>query len=393
LATDARKELNKLSEQQIVIGKMSHTNIIKTGSEAQSIGDWNGRAAWSFLRLQFGRSIDAEIKEHFRQLELKQKRRLRKAERWVEFMKYFEHKTAVIPKPRKIQFIMEGSAVIAVASLHHLLLPPNEVYEMGDRIIQQDFPCLKAYTIGGLKGETYLLQEQAGFEVGLQLYGGSIDTREAITVSSWLRVETCLNPLSWLGIGWFGSFTGRGSRDFERILRIKVKDELKHRLKASIEEALEKTKVLDERVKLSKGVNVKRSDAEIILSALGLSYTLGTKTVEQILDRLDKEQKTQWGMSMASSWVAAHGKFKETPKGQERSVEQKLSTIAGATLLIDDTKDAKEKSVEWLKAHVNQGQVGSLGDLMQRLGIDLKKKVAERNEDNGFEVSKSDRFL
>jgi hypothetical protein len=387
-----------LTNEEIVVGRLSDTNTILKGArknfhaaqvgveagkgiKAYSIASWNGRAAWSFLRLQFGRSIDDEIKAHFAEIEKREKRRLRRDERWTEFMKYFEQKTASISTPRRIQFIMCGDSVIAVASLHHLLLPPAEVYAMGEQIVTQAFPKLQVSSISELRGVQYLVEEKAGIQVGLQLYGGSIDTREAITVSSWLRVQQCFNPLSWLGIGWFGNFTGRGSRDFERLLRLKVKADLEPRLRQSITDALEKTKLLDERVKLARKTPVRRTDAEIILSAFGLSYSLGAKTIDQILDLLPKEGSTQWGMSMASSYVAAHGNFKETPKGQQRSVEQKLSTVAGATLLIDDIKDAKEKSVEWLKAHVTRGQVGSLQGLMKRLGIKGKTSYETLGEE------------
>jgi hypothetical protein len=363
-----------MSEQeQIVIGRMLDSQKIRSGRSVVELGDWEGRAAWSFLRLQFGRSIDTEIKAYVDAMQAAHGKPFNKAQRRVQVMRFFEQKISCIKDPREIQFILDsGSNVMAVASLKHLLVPEAQVYEMVDQIISRDYPKLKNCAVNGLRGCQYLLSSVAGFKLGLQVFGGSINTREAITVSSWLRVETCFNPLSWLGIGSLGSFTGRASRDYERVLRIKVISELEPRLKQGIQAAVDKTETLKGRVEAVKKISVKRSDAEIILSAMGLSYTLGEKTIDQLLDRLQQEDKTQWGISMAASWVAAHGKFKATPEGQDRSVEQKVSTIAGATLLLDDIKEARARSLEWLQAHVSEGQVQRIDDLL--------KKIARKKE-------------
>jgi hypothetical protein len=368
--------MRKMSEQ-VVIGRMLDSKRIKTKQTTIQIADWQKRAMWSYLRLQYGRSIDKEIRERRDAwilekygVETKQANRsiLKRAMEKV-FGDILSEKPV---KPRTIQFIMDEDVVIAVASLQHLLVPPVEVYDMAAKIMESKYG-LQPLEVSELKGLIYQQKEVAGFKLGMQVYGGDITTRQAISLSSFLRVELCLNPLSWLGIGGFGGFLGRG-RDYERVLRIKVKAELEPRLQSGIDLMLKKTKDLEDRVEASQRVKVKRSDAEIIMAAFGLSYSLGAKSLEQILERLDHEAKTQWGMSMAASWVSAHGKFKETPEKQERAVEQKLSTIAGAALLIDDIKDVKEKSLEWLRTHVQEGEIKSIDELISRLGIGKVKK-------------------
>jgi len=366
--------------EQVVIGRMLDPMRIKTEQTTIEVKDWAKRAMWSYLRLEYGRNIDIAIKsrrdewlaEHY-QIEAKfaNRKQLKEAMEHI-----FPEILAENPpmNPREIQFIMEGSKVMAVASLMHLLVPPEKVYSMADTIIRKKHPNLQACEMSELSGAKYEVREVAGFKIGLQIYGGDILTRQAITLTSWLRVESCLNPLSWLGIGAFHSFVGKRTGDFERMLRIKVITDLKPRLQQGIDLALKKGKDIEDRVKATQKVAVKRSDAEIIMAALGLSYQLGGKTVEQILERLEQEPKTQWGMSMASSYVAAHGKFKETPEGQDRKVEQKLSTISGAALLLDNLKDAKEKSLEWLRSHVREGEVQRLDDLMRDLGVKKVKK-------------------
>jgi hypothetical protein len=367
--------------EEIVVGRMLDPMRIRTQEQTTvEVTDWAKRAMWSYLRLEYGRSIDKEIRsrrddwlmENYG-LEAKQADRgiLKLAMENVFAQIFAEHP---LKKPRNIQFILDGDFVHAVASRKHLLVSPEKVYIMAAEIIRRHYPQLQPFQMKGMAGQTYLLKEVAGFKVGLQLYGGDIYTREAISLSSWLRVEMCFNPLSWLGMGFFHNFVAGRETDFERMLRIKVITDLKPRLQQAIELGLKRTDDIERRVKAVQKVAVKRADAEIILSALGLSYDLGAKAIDQILEQLEKEPKTQWGMSMASSYVAAHGKFKETPEGLDRKVEQKLSTISGAALLLDDLKDAKERSIEWLQSHVKEGQVKTVDELISRLGIGKVKK-------------------
>ena len=366
----------------MIVGKLLDSNTIKPSSRQANvdIGSWDYRAMWSFLRLQFGRGIDETIKAYMAKLEDQRGHRMSREEREPEMWKFFVKQVNLIGDARKIQFIFYSDHVLAVASLQHLLIPPEDVYDMAGRIIQEHYPQFKDFNVQGLAGATYEVQELPMFKSGIQIYGGCITTRQAITVSSWLSVNSCFNPLSWLGIGGFRSFFAGTTDEYERLLRIKVKEDLEPRLRQDIEIALDKNKSVKGRIAEVQKRHVKKSEAEIIMAALGLSYQLGVGTVDQVLQRLEHEAKTQWGMSMASSYVAAHGKFKAAPDAKPMfndygNVRQKLSTISAATLLIDDIRDTKDKSVDWLKAHVKSGEIPSLDDLIKRLKVKVGQQA------------------
>lgn len=370
-------------EAQIVVGRLQDPKVISAGRSKVLIADWDHRAKWSFLRLQFGRGIDIDIHNLLDEAEQQARRKLKRIEKLEIFDRFFDCQVHEIKadNARRVQFILDqGDAVMAVASLKHLLLPPSEVYEMAARIIQKHFPQLSELNVAALSGDSYLVKKVSGFKLGVQIFGGDITTRQAITVSSMLRVETCMNPLSWLGVHWFKTLTGDSTRKgYERILRIKVKEELEPRLKEAIDLSLQQQNSLEKRIIVAKEQAVKRSDGEIIMAAFGLSYDLGASTIEQVLCRLEKEAKTQYGMSMASSWVAAHGCFRATREGRERKVEQKLSTISGATLLLDDMNEAKDRSIEWLQKHIKRGQTKTIDELLHKIGADkYLKKVKKK---------------
>lgn len=357
--------------EQVVIGQLKEPFHIKPespfrGSQAQPV-EWDHRAMWSWARLQYKRTIaDAKIKEYFDMITTMKGRALTKEERRNQMGLLFADLVRDQDKPpRMMQFILDSEGkVMAVASLKHLLIPPAEVYALAKRILSKNYGKPKLERISQLSGLTYEVKQKAGFTLGLQVFGGCITTRQAITMTSWLRVKMCLNPLSWLGVGGFGSMGVVGGTGFERVLRIKVTKDFEPRFREAIEQTIGNLSSIEKRVRKAQRIKVDPEEARIVASALGLSYSLGAKTIKQIIERLPKEKPSLWGLSMSASWVAAHGKFKKTPKHQERVVEQTLSTIAGAAILIDNIKVAKQKSLEWLKSHVKQGKIKSLDELI-----------------------------
>jgi len=350
--------------ETVVIGSLDSPYDISPREDMDTsthIRKWNYRAMWSYLRLQYGREIDEQIKAAVEGLP--------RAERLIKMAEFFEDAVNEQKQAREMQFIVDDSGrhlnVVAVASLKHLLIPPAEVYDMARQIIEKG-NMMERYDLKELSGDTWQLRESAGLKIGLQIYGGTITTRFAIKITSWLQVLACLNALSWLGIGNFNRF-GIRSNDFERILRIKKREELKPRLEQGIDQAMKRTGLIQQKADRAKGVPMKPRTAKILVSAFALSYKLGAKSIEQVIERFQKEQQNQWGLAMASSWVASHGFFMATPEGRDRYVEQRLSTIAGATLLVDDIPKAEERSLEWLKKHIKQGSVKSVRKLLKDL--------------------------
>lgn len=355
--------------EQIVIGKLQTPYVIKAAADSPSksvdpIKSWDHRAMWSYLRLQHGRKIDAEIKQYFKVISAAAGHNLTKPERKRYMTRLFEDFVEKQKNPRRVQFIKIQGRVMAVASLKHLLIPPAEVYDMAQKLLAVNYGRPEQVKIDELDGLTYQTKQVAGLNLGLQLHGGTITTRQAITVTCFLHVQLCANPLSWLGVGGFSGRFGIEGSGYEKILRIKVRHELEPRLRQAITYALGQVDVIEEKAKAAEKVSLKDEEARIIAAAMGLGYDVGKSTVKQVLKQYEKEPKNLWGLSMAYSWVASHGKFRKTPDRMTRHVEQKLSTIAGVTLLLTDKQQAKERSLAWLKSHVKTGRISKIEDLI-----------------------------
>lgn len=338
--------------EQIVIGKLRDPKTVETETgEVLPVPLWHKRAMWSYLRLVHGRKIDNQIKANL------------EAQDMIETFD-----ALFIPNERQLQFIMSAGIIKAVATTKHLLINSETVYSTAEKILGVALSSSTVLQHGeGLDGMQAFVKEVGGLKIGLQVAGGTITTRFAIRVGSFVMVELCFNPLSWLGVSGLGRF-GMGNGSYERVLRIHDKTELEPRLKTAIENSVKKVGDIEKRITHSKKQKVKRTTAEIVMSAMGYSYGLGNKTLEQVFQRMDKEDPTQWGLAMSSSWVAKHRKeFRKEREDQKSHVAQKLSTISGATLLIDDIPKAEQKSVEWLREHVKSGQLKNVKDLLGRL--------------------------
>jgi hypothetical protein len=318
----------------VVVGKLVNPSQIETEEgDYVPVKEWEDRAKWSYLRLVKGRKIDDTIKLHHEAGDTEIMNRLL----WDSV------------QDRPLQFIMSAdNEVVAVATMKHLLIPPDTVYTTAYRAVYS--ATNKAIFVSveepRLQGRVIYLDGFAGIKTGVQIDGGDLTTRFAIRVGVFARVEMCFNPLSWLGVSGLGRFAIPS--DYERVLRIQKLNELFPRLQASIANAKDKLGDLEKRVNHSKGVSVSSPTALTLTGAMGMAYGLGAKTIRQVLDRFKEEDKTQYGLAMAQSWTAQHGKHRRTPEAQTTRVPQSLSTISGATLLIDDVKTAEAKCKKWL---------------------------------------------
>lgn len=310
----------------VVVGQLIEPHKIRTEEgDTVKIGYWAGRASWSYLRLVYGRKIDETITAAGPQREDCIYELLRTAK-----------------QERPLQFIMSSSGtfdgagtalndVSAVASMKHLLIEPRKVYETAAQILG---PSVAIEPSRNLHGETFLTgQGFAGIKVGYQVDGGDLSTRFAVRVGVFARVEMCFNPLSWLGVSGVSRF-GVPS-DYERVLRIQRLNELFPRLQAAIANARGQIGDLEKRVDHTKAVSLSATKAAQVNGAFCLAYGLGEKVIRQVLDRYREEPRTQYGLAMAQSWAAEHAEHRETPRGMTDRVPQSLSTISGATLLID----------------------------------------------------------
>ena len=320
-----------MKESCVVVGKLAEPHLIETEQgDKVKIKDWAGRAAWSYLRLVYGRKVDETIKAAGPQREDCEYELLRTAK-----------------QERALQFIMSSSDVLAVATMKHLLIEPRKVYET----VAQILGPTAALTPSHLHGETFLTgQNFAGIKVGYQVDGGDLTTRFAVRVGVFARVEMCFNPLSWLGVSGLGRFGVPA--DYERVLRIKKLNELFPRLQAAITNAKGKLGDLEQRVDHTKAVSLSARKATVINGVFCMAYGLGEKVIKGVMERYEQEPKTQYGLAMAQSWAAQHGEHRATPEGKTDRVPQSLSTISGATLLIDP-KTATPKIRAWLKGQTS----------------------------------------
>jgi len=314
--------------EQIVVGKLRDpTEVVREDGSTFILPEWHKRAMWSYLRLVHGRTIDDTIKT-----ELATGKDMNEV-----FISHYNG-----GQPKNVQFILDDEKVRAVASTKHLLISPNLVYATSLKILGKAIEEQE-----GLRGGIVIFKEVAGLKLGAQIDGGSILTRFAIRVASFMRVELCFNPLSWLGVSGLGRF-GIGD-DYERVLRVQKVTELEPRLKIALDNSVKKVGDIENRVAHAKTVSLSSKKALTLAGAMGMAYGLGASTLKQVMGQFKGEDKTQWGLAMAESWVAKHGEHKKTPEGKMCKVPQSLSTISGATLLLDDIKLSEQKCKQWLR--------------------------------------------
>jgi len=342
----------------VLEGRLKDPYTILAQGNEYPVKEWKPKAAWQFLRLTLGyREADQRIKQYAEEYlaELSEEERKNRSAA-VELLK-----ASSIENKEPLQFIMSSNQVVAVATLKHLLVPPSQVYTMVQKVLGAE----SMQDVRYVDGSVFKLEEQYGLEKGIQVVAGDLITNKAIKVSGFVRIVQCLNPLSWIGIGVFERFMGYAS-GWERIVRIKVISELEPRLTNAINNVKANFPKIDDKIERAKKRRVPLCDAEMFTVAFGYSYSLGAKTLRQVLERFESEDKTLFGLAQAFSWVAAHSdKLRKTPEGLESHARQKLSTIAGAFLLMDDYKAAREHTLDWLKAHIRSGRLETYEDLLK----------------------------
>lgn len=344
---------------------------LEGSSRRQEVREWEPKAAWQLLRFIYGyKQADAMIMEHGRNLErLKKEGKVPKdLSAAVDLLNKTPETVFAIMK-RPLQFILDDDRVVAVATLKHLLVPPAQVYAHAMKIMKKKGYQLSS--IDQLFGITYVINDDQrfAFESGLQIFGGDILTNKAIKVTSYCLIKSCLNPLSWLNVTVMKRFLGYAGK-WERVVRIKVISELEQRLSNAIEKSIQNIQRLHDRMDLAKKRRLTIKQARILASAFGISYTLGAKTISQVIEQFESEDKTLYGLAQAFSWVSAHGELRKTPEGKEQLANQKLSTLAGATILAAENKaDVLDAAKNWLMQRIKEGKLKTYEELLQEWNI------------------------
>ncbi len=336
--------LSKSMSEQVVVGRLVDESTIKTEDDKTvSIADWQGRAVWSYLRLQLGKvNADEKIKGLLGELggHMRDKDTMSKV--LCRLMPDGEDSPYAVQ--RDVQFILEAGEVVAVASTKHLRVSPSVVYETARDILKKDLDFDPK-----LEGGSVFFKKVAGLRLGVQISGGSITTRMAIRVSAMVRVEMCFNPLSWLGTGNLQRFGISG--EYDRVLRIEKITELRPRLESAIQNGQHGLGDLQAHLDHTKTISISAARAKILATAFASSYGLGRETIHAVLEQFTGNDKTQWGLGMAMSYVAEHGEFKREVVQAHEHRRQALSTASAGILLVKDLGYTVGKSAEWLRGH------------------------------------------
>jgi len=325
-------------ETQVLIGTLADLNKVRTEEGIREVQGFQDRAMWSWLRLHNTKRVDEEIQKAAEDMKVKEKTPVLE-ELILEHLVDSRHQ-------RQLQYIVVGGEIKAVATTKHLLIPPEEVEAVA-------YDVLKAAQVQieedpHLKGLIATTETVGGLRFGLHVFPGDILTRRAVSVSAYVGVIICLNPLTWAGIGNFGRFGL--APEHERILRIQKKAELRARLETAIKGATGEVSALKRMVDYAKTNNVDPREAKIILSAFSKSYGIGDKAIQELLGRLESEDRTTYGMSQAASWTARHGEsFRKTPEGQETHARQSMAVVGAASLLVKEPEVTYEKAMKWLQ--------------------------------------------
>jgi hypothetical protein len=339
---------------QVVLGKLQQTNTLDVEGESspQFLSLWDARAKWAYIRFKLKeRQADGEIMRDG--LDVVFTRVLADAGSSTE---------------RTLQYILDESLnVKAVATPRHLLTLPSEIYAIANKLVIEMFGAVTVGSYPDVWGMSFTTHEIGNFRLGLQVYSGNIITRNAIHIASMMRVLSCFNPISWLRISEAARFTGLHRTVFERVLRIQTKSEIEPRMREAFKLAKARGTQIEQALMHSKTVSISEREARIVLSALGLSFSLGAATVNQVHDRFLLEDKTMYGVSMAASYVANHGTLRVV-RGTA-AARQSLSTIAGAAILMENVQDVVDKSVEWLKQRIVHGELKTVEAVLQGVAL------------------------
>lgn len=340
---------------KIIIGKITDVEMeddkayIKIQDKRLKVSN---KAMWGILRTHFTRKIDKEVKDHKEEyLEDNSKAN------WpIEFRGFF-HEKMVKSTKRELQFIMDDDEkqLIAVATLKHSLMKPDEVYQIVTKTVEK--MGLSSRYEEAVVGRIVHMKKTKWADYGLQVVAGDLTTYRAISVSLFVQAKQmglgCLNPLTFLDL----------KRDLVRrilgeiptvvtpkIFRYESKTQIPARIERSIESMKPYLVELEKRMAHFNFPKIQDEQAKTLLSSIGSSYGLGRKVIQECFDDYNKRKtKNLLSLSMSTSQVAKH-KPKSFRKGTKWA-RQHLADISGALLLISNVQKATTKAKKYLGEH------------------------------------------
>ena len=281
----------------------------------------SNKAMWALLRQHFSYKINREFKESKE-----------------EFRDFAIDRLSKLKRTEKMQFIVDEKRdfAIAVASLKHSIKNEDYVYDLIGRILQKK--KFNAIEEKGISGKVVYLKSHPAFNVGLQIYGGDITTSRAITITPFAKINSCLNPLSWLGIEkmWYSQ---KETLEIISIRRLEKSTNIEERITTLMTKSMKIVRKVNSMLRQGKKVEVTEIEAKKLLLVMCKSYGIGLKAINIVYKKWKTtEEKTLYGLAMACSYYSSHENiFKKTSLVSK----QNISSIAGALLLIKKEKIMK----------------------------------------------------
>lgn len=329
--------------KNVMIGKIKAINfdegmrkpdaIIKTSEGRTYKMPLMSKGVWQFLRLEYGRSVDNEIKQY----------KLDSNEQYPLY--HFAMQKVRDEKPEgEWQILIKDNRIITVASKQHVLYTEEQIYTL----VKKRLKKLDLVSREPLFGRVIYVNEVPGLRLGVQVYAGDIFTTHAIKFATFIEVKQCFNPLTFLSLR--SMIVGREITQMTKILRIRKKEDMKDRLTEALRNSLESVKDSVSIIEKSKITKITNDQATKLLVAMNSSYYLGTKVTKSCLTHYETEKRshkpTLWALAMATSWVAQHGECFDTHHEKTRG---NLSSISGALLMIEDVEKSIKGCEEFIK--------------------------------------------
>jgi len=345
----------------VVEGKLLDPNTIEFQGNTIEVKEWRSKAAWQYLRFVHGYKRANEMIKALRDHLNASGVLVNEPISIIALEEYFKQNET------PLQFIIANGKIVSVATLKHILFPPDQVYAAARRIAER--LNIAPHQNRAVMGAIYVVEERLGMRQGIQIYAGDLITDHAIRVSSFSEVIGCLNPLSWLGSSFFDRFNVHHF-GFDRIVRIRVKSELEKRLEMAIKRQLEQIPDVEKYILRAKKFKLSPEDARAFALAFGSSFKLGRKVIQAVMERFEQEHQSFYGLAQAFSWVAKHGELRKTPEGMTSRARQNLSTIAASLLILRNPKAAKKVVLKWLKDHIKEGRLKTYEELVEDLNLE-----------------------
>lgn len=294
----------------------------------------NRKSIWSILRHNFTHAIDEEIKSQT-------KSGVSLADFFVTAFRL--HRA----KPKEMQFFVDlkDEKCLACATLKHPILEPDKVYEVFDKALKKH--KLKLEEKSGLKGKVLILQKSKVASFGLRIDAGNIYTDRAIRISSYVEILQCLNPISFAGLSR-GQLTTTMQPVKVRILRYEGLTKIPERINEAVITMKPELVKIEKLLIQTQKRQLTQKQAKAIIVAFGTAYGIGAKALKKTFERFrDEEKQTQYGLSMALSWVVEHED--DVFRKDTSEAKTNLATIAGATLLITKINQTAKFCEDFIK--------------------------------------------